>query len=1507
MKLTSLSSLLIVALVCLAQPVTAAQPPKPLKILLITGGCCHDYANQKELLKKGLEARAHVEVTQVHTDDKSTNPPLGIYGNPDYAKGYDLVIHDECAAAMSDPATILAVLAPHQKGLPGVNLHCAMHSYRIGKPADPAEAGSERARWFEYLGLQSSGHGPKEPLTLIHTDQQHEITRGLTDWVTGPEELYNNIQIFPTARALMSGKQTVKQKNGEPHDVEAVVTWVNDYNGTRVFSTTVGHDNATVGDARYLRLVTRGVLWACDKLNDTYLKPEPKAEAQPERKQNLAAGKSGTASTVQGGNAIANAFDGDASTRWCASGARNNEWLQVDLGRTESLTGCAITWEFDNVPYLHKVEGSPDGSMWFLLADAADNQQPGVSRHAFATSGVRYVKVTFLGQRGRPNTWGSIREFEVFGTQAAPPAAPVAGDANAKKGKKAKQAAKPADAEAAALGETLPTPEQVAKMKPVDPQKAAELMKDVRVPEGFEATIFATPPAVNYPVYVAAAPDGTLYVSSDGNGSLDRALHRGRILRVRDTDGDGQADEVKVFVKDVDSPRGLVWDHDRLYLLHPPHISVFIDQNGDGEADEQKILVKDIAYTFKDRPADHTSNGLQLGIDGWLYAAIGDFGFLKAEGTDGRTLQLRGGGVVRVRPDGTGLELFARGTRNILETPVSPLLDVFARDNTNDGGGWDVRFHHFTGMEDHGYPRLYKNFADELIQPLADYGGGSGCGAAWIDEPGIPAAWNNAPFTADWGRGWIFRHGLTPNGATFKTDQKEFTGVTRPTDLDVDASSRIYVASWRGATFKWAGNDVGYLVRLTPKGYQAPVLPNFAKASDGELVKLLENPSHRTRLAAQRTILRHAANRQTGINEFSKDLEKLAADKGKALASRVIALFTLKQGSPAFANHALARLAGDSTIAAWAIRALTDNVGKAGSVDHQLLIIALSSIDARTRKEAVIALARSRGLTGVFADGGTPMPQNIRQDGMAAEAVALRPLLTDKDAVVAHTTMQVMRQLQMADTCFDIVDTTGASESERAAAFRVLKGIHELSVVDGLIARLGNENNFERRQGLLNALCRLHFIEGTWKGDSWGTRPDTRGPFYQPEEWAGTKRIADTLNAVMAKADAKEAAFLAGELNLHRIQAEGALEKLLSLVDGDPSIAPVAIGQLAKLNTVPARALPLLTRVASASETRSEVRSDALLALSRAELTPDAVHALVSGMALFQLGKPDQTLAKLTVEGFLSSNQVEKHHAALARQAASLSGDASLWADAALIRILDRTKTKQKAYAEITDVFNDGWGNPTRRAQLIEASMITGKKLFEDKILAAVNDPDAVVAKAAKEAVKRLKLDGNTSAPTGPLISSLKVEDVVAQVLQTKGEFSRGEELFTQVGCVACHTTKPDEPLKGPFLGNVASTYKRKELAEAVLIPNKTLAQGFVTELFVMKNELEYEGFITQEAADTVTIRNVTAQEFVLKTSEIASRRKMDKSLMPDGLVAGIGVKDFASLLDYLEALAKHN
>ena len=255
--------------------VKAAETPKPLRVLLVTGGCCHDYAKQRLILADGLSSRANIQVEFAHTDDKSTKPNFEIYHNADWAKGYDVVIHDECAADVMDQPYVSNILNAHKNGTPAVNLHCAMHSYRKGfNVGQPIAPGSEQAIWFDMLGLQSNRHGPQEPIAVTHTDKAHPITKGLEDWTTIKEELYNNVQPptnFPNHHALATGKQMVTdKKTGTQKEENAVVTWTNLYgpNKTRTFSTTLGHNNDTVADARYLDLVTRGVLWAAGKLRD---------------------------------------------------------------------------------------------------------------------------------------------------------------------------------------------------------------------------------------------------------------------------------------------------------------------------------------------------------------------------------------------------------------------------------------------------------------------------------------------------------------------------------------------------------------------------------------------------------------------------------------------------------------------------------------------------------------------------------------------------------------------------------------------------------------------------------------------------------------------------------------------------------------------------------------------------------------------------------------------------------------------------------------------------------------------------------------------------------------------------------------------------------------------------------------------------------------------------------------------------------------------------------------
>lgn len=253
--------------------------PAPLKVLLIAGGCCHDYEAQHQVLEAGIEERLNADVIAIYNPDKSTAARFEIYDSADWAEGYDVVIHDECTAKVDDAEYVNRILDAHKEGTPAVNLHCAMHSYRWGDFRNPVTKGADNAGWYEMIGLQSSGHGPQSPIEVTFAEEKHPITMGLENWTTINEELYNNIQVFEGTQVLASGFQLQMPRvkkgqkpdpNAKPKEATAVVSWVNEYgpNKTRIVSTSLGHNTETVADDRYLNFVARGILWATGNLDD---------------------------------------------------------------------------------------------------------------------------------------------------------------------------------------------------------------------------------------------------------------------------------------------------------------------------------------------------------------------------------------------------------------------------------------------------------------------------------------------------------------------------------------------------------------------------------------------------------------------------------------------------------------------------------------------------------------------------------------------------------------------------------------------------------------------------------------------------------------------------------------------------------------------------------------------------------------------------------------------------------------------------------------------------------------------------------------------------------------------------------------------------------------------------------------------------------------------------------------------------------------------------------------
>ena len=234
--------------------VNARPTPEPdIKALLITGGCCHDYDTQRELIPAAIDLHTSLRVqwTIVHQRTTAGDILLDFYKNPNWADGYDVVVHNECFAHISDDDYIAGILQPHIDGMPAVLIHCSMHSYREGTNAQD---------WYEFCGVHTARHGPQHPFEVQITESDHEVTIGMENWTTPRGELYFIKTVFPNTTVLAKSRSEV---DGVMHPN----IWVSDYgpNKTRVFATTIGHHNETMMEANYMKMLTRGFLWAAGK------------------------------------------------------------------------------------------------------------------------------------------------------------------------------------------------------------------------------------------------------------------------------------------------------------------------------------------------------------------------------------------------------------------------------------------------------------------------------------------------------------------------------------------------------------------------------------------------------------------------------------------------------------------------------------------------------------------------------------------------------------------------------------------------------------------------------------------------------------------------------------------------------------------------------------------------------------------------------------------------------------------------------------------------------------------------------------------------------------------------------------------------------------------------------------------------------------------------------------------------------------------------------------------
>ena len=953
------------------------------------------------------------------------------------------------------------------------------------------------------------------------------------------------------------------------------------------------------------------------------------------------------------------------------------------------------------------------------------------------------------------------------------------------------------------------------------------------------------------PATICAAPTGEVFVGVDMQGSLGKEEGYGSIVRLIDKDNDGVADEHTVFAK-LDNPRGVISVGKKLFVLHNTfkdgkvenqHLSVLTDEDWDGVADgPPKFLVRNIGNPphLRGRGTDHSTNGIRLAIDGWIYISIGDFGFIDATGTDGTKLSMLGGGVVRVRPDGTGLETFIHGTRNVYDVAIDPFMNVYSRENTNDGVGWWIRFSHYIQSGEYGYPSLYMNFAHDMIPALSEHGGGSGTGALYLNEPSWPAPYNKQPLMADWGRRKIYIHEVTPNGASFTNVEKVFLSPGQVSDLDVDGSGRMYIADWQGAGYK-GNKDKGKVDRVVPEGWEYIPYPSIQKATEKELLERLASDSAVAQVDAQQEILR-----RDEIGYIA--LMAAAMDKSKSLTGRVAAVYTLAQLDGPGIHKLLADLAKDDDIREHAIRCMADQKSVAAKADIQLLASALKDPNPRVQVAAAIALGRTGKkeaapalLTVAAPPKGSTAPIEIPK---SKEIKLLR------DAVPLDV------DISKFETLYLVVNEGKEKKKDHAAWLEPT--LHtaggktiDLTKEEFTVITEGDKGRFKTRTNksvdnkpLLNVSKKE--VNGI------GTHGTSILEFKLPPgvvRFTATGRLTD---------GAKGGGAVSFSV-LDSIEGVGAGGKPHSTPRPDGILPHVARQSLVSLNAVGA--------------SLEALRSNDLKLQAAALDTLKFIHSeeVVEGLLKSAKASDNKDFQQMVAYTLIRLHHKEKDY------------DGKSW-----------WSTRPDPTGPV--YYPTPWSGTDKITAYLKEYLETLDEAGKARTLAEMQRNRAYVKglvepkrKGRKqETIKDIAIEDIIIRVTNPKAKGYKKPNV-----------KNGKKVITKIGCIACHNVEPGQPVKGPDLTQMGNRNKA-ELAEAIITPGTSIAESWVS--VTTKEGAPIMGTLVKKDDFQIVLHEITGLPKEIDTDEV-KKIEPGPNTMPYHLCDQLTLQEFSDLIAYIQSM----
>jgi putative membrane-bound dehydrogenase-like protein len=999
------------------------------------------------------------------------------------------------------------------------------------------------------------------------------------------------------------------------------------------------------------------------------------------------------------------------------------------------------------------------------------------------------------------------------------------------------------------------------------------------LPDGFTIELAAAPPLADRPIICDLDEQGRLYVADSSGSSakvqqqLEQRPHR--IVRLEDTDGDGVFDKQTVFADKMMFPEGAMWHAGSLYVAAPPSIWKLTDTDNDGVADQR-------VEWFQGKTLTGCANDLHgpyNGPDGMIYWTKGAFAKQTYTLPNGKPFTTRASHIFRATPDGQNIEpVMTGGMDNPVEVAFTPggeriFTTTFLQNPAN--GKRDGLIHAIYGGvygKVHDVIDGHVRTGPDLMPVLAHLGPAAPSGLTRYESQVFGKGYQDNLFSTSFNLRKVFRHQLTPDGATFKATVEDFLTSDHldfhPTHVLEDADGSLLVVDTGGwyklccPTSQLQKPDILgaiYRVRRTdapkvddPRGLKL----SWSTMTATDLAKLLADP----RPAVQKRATAMLATTPNAVAAIEKFVQ--ASDNPRARTNAVWALCRIP-GSEARAATRAALTDKDATVvqaAAHAISLWRDR----GAVLELVTYLHHPSVQVRrTVAEALGRIGDARAIPALLAAVAKPADRVIEHSFIYALIEINDPAAT-KTALDAAPRTAFKAGLIALDQMGDPKLAAGPVLAAMTAAD---PGLREAGVWiasrhpqwgDAIATRLrdrlaATDLTDEARADLVEQLAKLAKSDAVQKLLADHLR-DEKAP-------AAGRRLA-----LAAMADAGLAAPPAAW-----VEAVGAVA-----ADGPPDLAPTAVATARRFAARKGATTPIaaqLLKAATRGDLPPAARLDALAAApapaagAGAAATSEVFTFLLSQVASDQPLPQRMAAAEALAKAKLSSPQLTSL-TAIVKDVGPLELDR-------LLAAFDQSS--DDAVGEtLVSAFE------TAKTPVRPETLRPHLKKFGPEVQKRA---DALFAKASPDAA----------------VQRARVEQVLATL--NTGDVRRGQAVFNsaKAACVSCHTIGYVGGHVGPDLSRVGAIRQERDLVESIVFPSASFVQSYEPIVVETVDGDVQNGVMRRNDAEEILLLAGPDRELHIPRADVKAVRPGALSVMPAGLDQQLTPQELADLVTFLK------